>query len=675
MSDIIHLLPDSVANQIAAGEVIQRPASVIKELVENSLDAGATHIRAIVENAGKTLVQVIDNGKGMSDTDARLSFERHATSKIQQANDLYALHTMGFRGEALASIAAVAQVELRTRQRGKDLGTRLCIEGSKVITQEPDTCAEGANFAIRNLFFNIPARRKFLKSNQTELSNILQEFERIALAHPDIAFSLHSGETVMLELPSGNFRKRIIDIFGRKTDQQLIPIDTDTTLASIHGYIGTPASAKKKNAHQYLFVNGRFMRHPYFAKAIFTAYERLIPEGSQVPFFINFEVNPARIDVNIHPTKTEIKFEDDAEIFQVLLAAVRESLGKFGAVPAIDFDTRERPDIPNLGAPSFNATGTIAPPKVHINPHFNPFEPTAESPAGGDGVTDFPAFAGAGSDAPDMGTNTPETGFRISSAGHHTPVPSHWQEVYDRTLQKQDGPAIESRMHGENPSLPDEGMPDFETFTARNDREERGLPLYAELPDAEKQGWQNFQPSDMMQYQGRFIITTLPAGLALIDQHRAHTRILYERYMHLTAINKVPSQRLLFPEMLDTSPSDGAILEQIIPHLQEAGFDISPLGAGCYSILAVPNGTEGISPTSLVSTILDDAVTGQADAQSAIGHIIALSMAKRVAMPVGQVLSHEEMARLVEDLMATSSPMNTPDGNTVIAYIHPDKLF
>ena len=348
MSDIIHLLPDSVANQIAAGEVILRPASMIKELVENALDAGATHIQVVVEDAGKTLVQVIDNGCGMSETDARMAFERHATSKIQQATDLFALRTMGFRGEALASIAAVAQVELRTRQKGQDLGTCINIEGSKVTKQELVSCPVGANFAVRNLFFNIPARRKFLKSNQTELSNIMAEFERIALAHPDVAFTLQSGSSIALDLAGGNFRQRIVGIFGRRIDKQLVPIEVKTTLANISGFVGMPTAARRKNAHQYLFVNGRFMRHPYFAKAILTAYERLIPEGQQVPFFIKFEVDPARTDVNIHPTKTEIKFEDDSAIFQILLAAVRESLGKYGAVPAIDFNTEARPDIPTL---------------------------------------------------------------------------------------------------------------------------------------------------------------------------------------------------------------------------------------------------------------------------------------------------------------------------------------
>lgn len=351
MSDIIQLLPDSVANQIAAGEVIQRPSSVIKELVENAIDAGATLIQVVVAEAGKASIQVIDNGCGMSETDARLSFERHATSKIRKATDLFALRTMGFRGEALASIAAVAQVELRTRTKDQELGVKIRIDGSKLVEQTPISCPVGANFAVRNLFYNIPVRRKFLKSNQTELANITAEFERIALAHPDIAFKLYNQDTLLLDLPTANFHQRIAGIFGRKQSGELIPISVETELATITGFVGTPESAKKKGARQFFFTNGRFMRHPYFAKAVATAYEWLIPEGENVPFFINFQMNPERIDVNIHPTKTEIKFQDEQMVWQILLAAVREALNRFNAIPTIDFDTENKPEIPV--APSY----------------------------------------------------------------------------------------------------------------------------------------------------------------------------------------------------------------------------------------------------------------------------------------------------------------------------------
>lgn len=667
MSDIIHLLPDSVANQIAAGEVIQRPASMIKELVENALDAGATHIQVVVEDAGKTLVQVIDNGCGMSETDARMAFERHATSKIQQATDLFALRTMGFRGEALASIAAVAQVELRTRQKGQDLGTCINIEGSKVTKQELVSCPVGANFAVRNLFFNIPARRKFLKSNQTELSNIMAEFERIALAHPDVAFTLQSGSSIALDLVGGNFRQRIVGIFGRRIDKQLVPIEVKTTLANISGFVGMPTAARRKNAHQYLFVNGRFMRHPYFAKAILTAYERLIPEGQQVPFFIKFEVDPARIDVNIHPTKTEIKFEDDSAIFQILLAAVRESLGKYGAVPAIDFNTEARPDIP-----TFNATGgesvNIAPPQIHINTSFNPFDTTPAPPTHNE-----------------QGATVDKSSTSFTSS--YTPPRPHstidWQRIYEKTqksfqsetnpssqsinTEQEDEIEIESRYEDNDVPLPSH-------FTPLPTPEETPTLLYKELPDTGKIAWNEKKDGDFYQYQGKYIITALPMGMALIDQHRAHIRILYERYQQQLLQHKSASQKLLFPETLTLSPSEGVILNQILPQLKDIGFDINNDEKGNFILTGVPIQTEGIAPTALINSILADALTGQANAADTMGHTISLAMARKVALPYGQLLNTQEMSTLLEQLFNSSTPNLTPDGTLIMTILNPEKL-
>ena len=374
MSDVIHLLPDSVANQIAAGEVIQRPASVIKELVENAVDAGATTIHVVVVDAGRTSIQVIDDGKGMSETDARLSFERHATSKIAKADDLFALHTMGFRGEALASIAAVAHVELQTRREEDEIGSCIRIAGSKVVSQEPVSCPVGSNFKVENLFFNVPARRKFLKSNTTELSNILTAFERIVLVYPDIHFTLHHNGTEMLNLKRGSLRQRISDVFGRQYSQDLLPVEVHTAMCNITGFISKPEGARKKSGHDFFFVNGRYMKHPYFHKAVLTAYDRLIPEGMQVPYFLYFEVEPTDIDVNIHPTKTEIKFENEQAIWQILTAAVRDALGKFCEVPAIDFDTQGSPDIP-----LFDPSRQVAPPQPHYNPDYNPFKSSSPS--------------------------------------------------------------------------------------------------------------------------------------------------------------------------------------------------------------------------------------------------------------------------------------------------------
>lgn len=387
MSDIIQLLPDSVANQIAAGEVIQRPASVIKELVENSVDAGARIIHVLVVDAGRTSIQVIDDGMGMSETDARLAFERHATSKIRKAEDLFALHTMGFRGEALASIAAVAQVELQTRTENDEIGTLVSVSGSKVVGQEPVSCPVGSNFKVENLFFNVPARRKFLKTNATELNNILTAFERIVLVYPEVSFTLHSNGVELMNLKAGSLRQRITDVFGRQYGQDLISVEVNTAMCRIYGFVAKPESARKKGGCDYLFVNGRYMKHPYFHKAVITAYDRLIPEGMQIPYFLYFDINPADIDVNIHPTKTEIKFENEQAIWQILTAAVRDAIGKFCEVPTIDFDTVGRPEIP-----VYDSERHVVPPEPYYNPDYNPFK---------------------------------------SGSSSKKPVPSDWQDLYD----------------------------------------------------------------------------------------------------------------------------------------------------------------------------------------------------------------------------------------------------
>ena len=396
MSDVIQLLPDSVANQIAAGEVIQRPASVIKELVENAIDADAKRIDVVVVDAGRTSIQVIDDGRGMSETDARLAFERHATSKIRKADDLFALSTMGFRGEALASIAAVAQVKLKTRMSESEVGTELVISASKVVQQQPISCPVGSNFIVDNLFFNVPARRKFLKTNTTELNNILTAYERITLVYPDIAFTLHSNGTELINLRPGSLRQRIVDVFGKGLNQVLLPVEVDTSLCRIKGFVGKPESAKKKGAHQFFFVNGRYMKHPYFHKAIMNAFDRLVAVGMQVPYFIYFDVNPSDIDVNIHPTKTEIKFENEQPIWQILSAAVNDAIGKFCEIPSIDFDTEGKPDIP-LFDPQHE---TYAPPQPQYNASYNPFKTHSEArqPAVPDRWEDL--YNGLGDDDP-----------------------------------------------------------------------------------------------------------------------------------------------------------------------------------------------------------------------------------------------------------------------------------
>lgn len=638
MSDIIHLLPDSVANQIAAGEVIQRPASIIKELVENSLDANATWIQVVVLDAGKSLVQVIDNGKGMSPTDARLSFERHATSKILKATDLFALSTMGFRGEALASIAAVAQVELNTRTEKDDLGTCICIEGSHVVRQEPTSCPVGANFAVRNLFFNIPARRKFLKSNQTELANIMGEFQRIALAHPDVHFSLHSEGNLVTDLPAGNFHQRIVDIFGRRIDKDLIPIETDTTLVRLKGFVGVPTAAKKKNAHQYLFVNGRFMRHPYFAKAIQTAYERLIADGLQIPFFVNFTVDPARIDVNIHPTKTEIKFEDDSAIFQILLAAVREGLGKFRAVPSFEFDTTASPDFPAFNSDLAASGNEIHAPQVRLDPQYNPFKKDT---------------------MPSGGTASPG-----NAPSFERPAPIDWKKVFDAAQQLTDETVAATP-----------APQDFAQTTAPAPDAQTSSSLFPEKTIEEATDDTANLGDTFMQIDGSFIAYPHESGIALVHQHRAHVRILYERYMRQMAEHTTATTRTLFPEMITVTPAEDVVLTELLPKLNEIGFELSPLGAGSYSILALPLGTEGLNAPQLVGTLLADTIEGQADAKETVNHTLALALARRVAMPEGQILTQQEMKHLCISLLHCTTPALTPDGKPTLQFLEPRNLF
>lgn len=638
MSDIIHLLPDSVANQIAAGEVIQRPASVIKELVENAIDADAQNIHVLVTDAGKTCIQVIDDGKGMSETDARLSFERHATSKIREAADLFALRTMGFRGEALASIAAVAQVELKTRPASEELGTKLVIAGSKVESQEAVSCSKGSNFSIKNLFFNIPARRKFLKANSTELSNILAEFERIALVHPDVAFSLHSNDSELFNLPVSPLRQRIMAIFGKKLNQQLLNIDVNTTMVKISGYVAKPETARKKGAHQYFFVNGRYMRHPYFHKAVMEAYDQLIPSGEQISYFIYFEVDPANIDVNIHPTKTEIKFENEQAIWQILSAAVKESLGKFSAIPSIDFDTEDMPDIPAFQ----QQQPTTEPPKVHFNTDFNPFKPSMGGGSGG---------------------------------GSYTRSKVEWEELYGGLTKasKMNNPQPDEELDwgdsvsasvlgstvGEEAAYPEEKTATIVSAASST--------LYANEPVMEK-------GSQHLQFKGRFILTSVKSGLMLIDQHRAHIRVLFDRYMIQIQQKQGFSQGVLFPEILQLPASEAAVLQGIMDDLSAVGFDLSDLGGGSYAINGIPSGIEGLSPVDLVRNMLHTAMEKGSDVKEEIQSILALTLARAAAIVYGQVLSNEEMVSLVDNLFACPSPNYTPDGKTVLTTIKEEDI-
>lgn len=609
MSDIIQLLPDSVANQIAAGEVIQRPASVVKELVENAIDAGASNINVIIVDAGRTSIQVIDDGKGMSETDARLSFERHATSKIRKADDLFSLHTMGFRGEALASIAAVAQIDLKTRMEGEDLGTQLTISGSRFVGQEPCACPVGSNFTVENLFFNVPARRKFLKSNTTELNNIITAFERIVLVYPQISFTLHSNGTELFNLRSCSYRQRIVEVFGKRLNQDLLPIGVDTSLCRIHGFVGKPESARKKVLQQYFFVNERYMKHAYFHKAVMTAFDRLIPQGEQIPYFLYFEVPAENIDVNIHPTKTEIKFENEQAIWQILLASVKEAVGKFNDVPSIDFDTEGKPDIP-----VFNPNGSTSVPKISFNPQYNPFKQSSQ---------------------PQRTANT-----------------ESWESLYSGLETNTETPQTE--LFGQE-----------DTPIGNVDNGETIISSVATAPDATAM-IEDKSPTHY-QYKGSYIMTAVKSGLMIINQHRAHVRILYEAYLRQLSEHKVHSQKVLFPEMVQFSVSDSVILEHILSEMTEMGFQLDNLGGGSYAVNGVPAGIEGLNAVTLITDMVAAAIESGTHVKEEIDHVLALSLARNAAIPQGQVLSNSEMESIVNELFACSNVNYTPSGTPIIA--------
>lgn len=612
MSDIIRLLPDSVANQIAAGEVIQRPASVIKELVENSIDAGAKEVHILITDAGRTCIQVIDDGKGMSETDARVSFERHATSKIRKAADLFALTTMGFRGEALASIAAVAQVDLKTRPEDEELGTVISISGSTVERQETVSCAKGSNFSVKNLFFNVPARRKFLKSNQTELSNILAEFERIVLVHPDVAFTLHSNDVELFHLPVSSLRMRIINVFGKKLNQQLLNVNVDTSLIKISGYVGKPDSSRKKGAHQYFFVNGRYMRHPYFHKAVMEAYESLVPAGEQISYFLYLDVDPADIDVNIHPTKTEIKFENEVPIWQILAASVKESLGKFNEVPSIDFDTEGMPDIP-----AYDSAAPIQPPKLNFNPNFNPFQ---------------------------------------KSGSTYSRPKVEWEDLYEGIER-----AEQKTQHSYEPDVID-----YEAFQEKEPESEQAT-LYEDETVMEKSMLQ-------FQFKGRFILTSVKSGLMIIDQHRAHVRVLFDQYLEQIKNRQGVAQGVLFPEILELPASEAAVLQEISDDLSAIGFELTNLGGGSYAINGVPSGIEGLSPVQLIRNMVHTAMEKGCDVKEEVHNTLALTLAKAASIVYGQVLGNDEMTKLVDSLFACAMPNYTPDGKTVLSVFKEDEI-
>lgn len=580
----VQILPPNVACQIAAGEVVNRPASVVKELLENAVDAGATSITVVLTDAGRTMIQVTDNGCGMDAADAAMAFERHATSKIRNSDDLYSLSTFGFRGEALPSIAAVSQLTLKTRTADSETGTSVCIEGGEQVFSEPCTCPVGSTFTIRNLFYNVPARRKFLKSNQTELGHIMTEIERLALSHPDVAVELfHQGEQ-LLSLPASAIKQRIVGLFGKKMNQALLPVDVSTSVISVHGFTSNLDSVKGKGAQQFFFVNGRFMKHAYFHKAVTSAYENLVPEGEQPSYFLFLEVPKDTIDVNVHPSKTEIKFQDEPVLWKIIMAAVKETVGKFENMPTIDFNTADMPDIP-----VFDSSRPASQPKVEYNPSFNPFR---------------------------SGSGTSET--RRSTEG--------WSKLY--------GDAVEHKLS--------EVAAVYERPSDSLLQPEESIPV-------------------PFQFADRYIMVTCEQGLMIVDQHRAHMRILYERYLGGATAHNAASQGLLFPEMFQLSPACTALFAQLKPRFAALGFDISDMGRGAIAVQGVPSGLENQDYERLISDMLQDLQVNPTHDEERQLESMALAMARKSAIPSGRSLTVKEMQDILTSLKACSMPSRTPD--------------
>ncbi len=620
MSDIIHLLPDSVANQIAAGEVIQRPASVVKELVENAIDCGGSEISIIIKDAGRTLVQIIDNGCGMSETDARMAFERHATSKIREANDLFAIRTMGFRGEALASIAAVAQVELKTRPHEQKLGTHLVISGSRVEKQEPTACAPGSNFMVKNLFFNVPARRRFLKTNSTELRRIVMEFQNLALANPGVSFTLIHNDQQLFKLPGTNLRQRILAIIGKQVNNHLIPVDVNTSVVKITGWIGKPQAARKRYGDQYFFVNKRYMRHPYLHKAVTVAYENLITQEHYPLYFLFFEVDPEFIDINIHPTKTEIKFEDESVVWRILNASVRETLGKFNMVPSIDFNQAGSIEIPVS-----EKDEEVSTPRVEINPDFNPFKQTPFSLS--------PTHSG---DRPSAkGWDTLYNGFENEPPVFNQTETQHEVIIPSRQDREQQQGAL--------------------GFTGESRPAVTSDPLY-------------------FQIKNRYILTSVKSGLMIIDQRRAHERILYEEFMAIIRAKKSLSQQSLFPEKLNFGEEDAILLREIKQDLKIFGFDIKEEVNNCFVISGTPSILKNVNTPELIDSILSAFKTGEVDAPHQAREQMAIVMARNGCVKSGQILLQAEMASLIKRLFLTSEPSYTPLGKPVFTIMDNEEL-
>lgn len=609
MADIIQLLPDHVANQIAAGEVVQRPASVVKELLENAIDAEATSINLLIKDAGKTLIQVSDNGKGMSETDARLSFERHATSKIKLAEDLFQLKTKGFRGEALASIAAIAHVDLKSKQPEAELGTEIKINGSKVELQEPCVTPTGTVVSVKNLFFNIPARRNFLKSNSVETRHIIDEFQRVALAHPQIAFSLHHNGSEIFQLPATNFRQRIVNIFGGKTNEKLVPVQEETEIAKVEGFVGKPEFAKKSKGEQFFFVNNRFIKSPYLNHAVTAAFEGLLKDKSYPSYFLYLDIDPKRIDINIHPTKTEIKFDDEHSLYAILRSAIKHSLGQFNVAPVLDFERDS-----NLDTPYDYKEKPISNPTIEVDRNFNPFESEQNFSKGEKNTCAGKSFSSS---------------FPKKNEGS-------WEALYTTGF--------------ENEKETDFANIEFES-------EEVTGKLFEDDKKSES--------ANTFQLQKKYIISSLKSGLLVIDQHRAHTRILYEELLKSITVTAAISQQLLFPLVLQFSKQETAMLSELKESLEQTGFLFSRIEEHEIEIKGIPNLISESEVSILIEQLLADFENEIPESGFKQTDLLAKSLAKSMAIKTGAVLDTVEQIAIVNGLFACKEPNVTPSNRKI----------
>jgi len=606
MPDIIQLLPDAVANQIAAGEVVQRPASAVKEMLENAIDAGATEIKLIVKDAGKTLIQVIDNGCGMSDTDARLSFERHATSKIRKAEELFQIRTKGFRGEALASIAAIAHVELKTRMRENELGTKIQIAGSEVSSQEPCATPCGTSISIKNLFYNVPARRNFLKSDSVEMRHIIEEFERVSLAHPDVAFTVHHNNAELFNVKSSPLRQRIVNMFGPRYNERLVPVREETAIVSVKGFIGKPEFAKKTRGEQYFFVNDRFIKNSYLNHAVTQAFDELVSRGSHPSYFLYLKVDPSTIDVNIHPTKTEIKFTEERSIYAIIHSAVRNSLGKYNIAPSLDFDQE---DVFNVAPMPKNIEVGMPETKDF---DFNPFD-TKTKPSGN---------MGGGGSRPQGGKT----------------FPSGWQDLY----------AISKSGNEQEPLF---------------DREE-----------ADEMPMRQVENRPVFQLHAKYICTTIKSGLILIDQQRAHERVLYEAALSNLENQGGFSQQQLFPQTIELSNADCALISDLQEDLHRLGFTIDNFGGNEIVVNGIPTEAADVPVQGLIENFLEQYKNSVNEVQSNTRDRLARSLARSLCIKEGKKLQRVEMLDLIDKLFACSQPQAAPNGKPTILTFTNDEL-